>query len=268
MQKRMMGLHLGIAVFLIGALALFPATALGQQGGVVVFSKLIEGPVPADDPMSSTWDQARPVEFPLSAQVHWEPRLLWNPTATSVKVSALHNEEDLAILLEYKDPKKGPNDAAAIEFPVGDEKAHFAHAQPMVQVEGGYVNIWYWKGDEAREMNAQGFGTLKPQAQQDVDGLGVWQDGVWRVVFSRKLETGDEKDARIVPGEFHQIAFAIWDGENGETGSKKAVSSWWYFRAEPPPDPTVWIYSLIAVAGAVIFEMVLLRRLRKRPENA
>jgi len=238
-------------------------SAGAQEGGVVVFSKLIEGPVPADDPWSALWNQSQAVEFPLSGQVHWEPRLLL-PTVTSVKARSLHNGADLAILLEYPDPEQDSTDAAAIEFPTGEEKAHFAHGQPMLQVEGGPVNIWFWKGDQTQDLNAKGFGTLTAQAQQDVRGKGVWKDGMWRVAFSRKLQTGDQKDVQITAGEFKQIAFAIWEGSKGEQGSRKSVSSWWYFRAEPPPDHSIWVYTLIAVAGAVVFEIVLVRRVRKK----
>jgi len=246
-----------------------PGITVAQEGGVVVYSKLIEGPVPGDDPWSPIWDEkAQVVEFPMSAQVHWEPRLLSEPTAKTVKVRSLQNGEDLAILLEYQDPEKGPKDAAAIEFPVGEEKSHFAHAQPMVQVQGGFVNIWYWKEDQVKDMHSKGFGTLKAHQQQDVSGKGVWQNGVWRVVFSRKIETGDNNDVVIVPGEFKQIAFAIWDGENREEGSKKAISSWWYFNAEPPPDQSFYVYAGLAVVGAALFEIVLIRRIRKRSEIA
>ncbi len=249
------------------SLVVLPLSAQAQEGGVVVFAKLVEGPLPTEDLVSPLWQQARAVEFPLSAQVHWEPRI-FSVTAKSVKVRALHNGEDLAILIEYQDPTKGDDDAAAVQFPVGDEKAHFAHAQRMLQMESGSVNIWHWKEGEVGDLNAKGFGNLRAQDRQDVTGFGVWNDGVWRVVFQRKLQTDDEKDAQIIPGEFLQIAFAIWDSDNGETGSKKAVSSWWYFRAEPPADPTVWIYSLIAVAGAALFEVVLIKRLKKRSADA
>lgn len=241
--------------------------AIAQEGSVVVFSKLIEGPVPADDPWSAQWDQAQAAEFPMSGQVHWEPRLLV-ASVESVKVRSLHNGVDLAILLEYKDAQQDPTDAAAIEFPVGDLKAHFAHGQPMLQVEGGPVNIWYWKGDTAQDMNAKGFGTLKVQAQQDIRAKGVWKDGVWRVVFSRRLQTGDEQDVQILPGEFKQIAFAVWEGSKGEQGGRKNITSWWYFRAAPPPDPGIWVYTLMAVVGAVAFEFVVIRRIRKKTEYA
>ena len=261
--KTNLSLFISLLVFFI-----ITGWAFAQEGGVVVYSKLIEGPVPGDDPLSPLWDEkGQEVEFPMSAQVHWAPRLLTEPTAKTLKVRSLHNGEEIAFLLEYHDPEQGARDAAAIEFPVGEKKSHFAHAQPMVQVEGGFVNIWYWKENQVKDMYAKGFKTLKPHDQQDVSGKGVWQDGVWRIVFSRKLETGDEKDVIIVPGEFSQIAFAVWDGENREEGSKKAISSWWYFMAEPPPDQSFYIYAGLAVVGAALFEIVFIRRIRKRSSN-
>jgi DMSO reductase family type II enzyme heme b subunit len=189
-------------------------------------------------------------------------------SVNSVKVRSLHNGTELAILLEYQNPEQDPTDAAAIEFPVGEDKAHFAHGQPMIQVEGGPVNIWYWRGDQILDMSAKGFGTLKAQAQQDVKGKGVWKEGTWRITFTRKLQSGDEKDVQIAPGEFKQIAFAIWEGTKGEQGGRKNITSWWYFRAEPPPDRSIWVYTLVAVAGAVVFEVVLVRRMKKRVKKS
>ena len=254
-------------VFLILVILAIPALTVAQEGGVVVFSKLIEGSVPGQDPMSPLWDEAKVVEFPLSAQVHWAPRQMFTPVK-SVKVRSLHNGDETAILLEYQDKKQNATDAAAVEFPATDSKAHFAHGQEMMQVEGGPVNIWYWRSDLVQDMTAQGFGTLQVQDQQDVTGQGVWQDGVWRVAFSRKLDTGDPEDAQLIPGQFSQIAFAIWEGGMGDTGSKKAISSWWYFQAEPPTDRSIWIYTLLAVVVAGIAEMVLVRRLKKGSTNA
>jgi DMSO reductase family type II enzyme heme b subunit len=161
-----------------------------------------------------------------------------------------------------------PADAVAIEFPVGQDKAHFAHGQPMIQVEGGPVNIWYWKADQTLDMNAKGFGTLKAQTQQDVKGKGVWKNGTWRITFTRKLESGDENDVQIVPGEFKQIAFAVWEGSKGEQGGRKNITSWWYFRTEPPPDRSIWVYTLVAIAGTVVFEVVLVRRMKKKVKNS
>ncbi len=229
--------------------------------------------VPADDPTASAWNAVAASQFPMSPQVHW-PTRIQEVTVKDVRVRGLHDGKQVAILLEYDDPTQDQDDAAAIEFMVGDKKAHFAHGQPMGQVEGGPVNIWFWKNKDAKalDMNAKGFGTLKVQDQQDVKGKGVYQDGKWRVVFSRALTTGDANDTQFTPGEFINIAYAVWDGQKDpasgdlkEKGSQKAVSSWWYFRVDPQPDYTSYFYALLAIGLAAGFEFVVIRKLRKGP---
>lgn len=253
------------------ALALQGLSTADAQESVAVRAPIVEGSLPVDDPNAAAWNSAPAAQFPLSPQVHWQNRIQ-EVTVKDVKVRALHDGSQIAVLLEYEDPTEDPDDAAALEFMVGDKKAHFAHGQPMLQVEGGPVNIWYWKNkeDKAVDMNAKGFGTLKAQEHQDVKAKGAYANGTWKVVFSRALSTEHpEEDTQINPGEFINIAFAIWDGkktasgELQEKGSQKAVSSWWYFRAEPPPDYSPYLYAAVAVGIAVGFQFVLIRKLKK-----
>ena len=252
-------------VILSGAIPSF------AQESVAVRASMVKETLPADDPNAAAWNSAPLSEFPLSPQVHWQNRIQ-EATVKDLKIRALHDGTQLAILLEYADPTEDPDDAAALEFMVGDKKAHFAHGQPMAQVEGGPVNIWFWKNKEhkAVDMNAKGFGTLKAQGHQDVKAKGVYVNGTWKVVFSRSLvnEHVDE-DVQVKPGEFINIAFAVWDGRKDaagdlvEKGSQKAVSSWWYLRAEPPPDYSGYLYAALAIALAVGFQFVLIRKLKK-----
>ncbi len=241
----------------------------GDTGSVSVRLYLTEGALPTDDPNAASWNSIQPSEFKLAPQVHWPDRIQ-EVTVKSVKVRGMHNGQELAIMVEYEDPSEDPADAAALEFMVGDKKAHFAHGQEMLQVEGGPVNIWYWKKEDGKaiDMSAKGFKTLRPQEQQDVSATGVWQGGTWRVVFSRPLQTGDEHDVQINPGEWTSVAFAFWDGQivDGavkEKGSQKAVSSWWYVRAEPPPDNSIFGYVVLGIAIAAGFEFFLIRKIRK-----
>jgi DMSO reductase family type II enzyme heme b subunit len=305
-----------ILIFFFSVLPMAPGLAPLAHGqeSVVVRAKLIQGEVPTD-PLSPEWNKVPATEFPMSPQVHWQKRIL-QTTVKSITVRGVHNTKQIAFLLEYADPTQDPADAAALEFMVGEKKAHFAHGQPMAQVEGGPVNIWYWRNDTpgAADMSAQGFGTLKKQAQQDVQAKGVWKadkvkvkhkerklnvrkdpkgepmkdpktgdplfdeetkvmeedvTGVWRVVFTRALTTTDKEDVQIQPGTFPNIAFAVWDGkklESGdlkEAGSQKAVSSWWYFNAEPPPDYSIYLYGLMAVVLAAGVEFVIIRKVKK-----
>jgi DMSO reductase family type II enzyme heme b subunit len=245
--------------------------AVQAQESVAVRASLVQGALPVDDPTAAAWSSAPSAEFPMSPQVHWPVRIT-EVTAKSVKVKGLHDGTNVAILLEFADPTEDPDDAAAIEFMVGDTKAHFAHGQRMGQVEGGPVNIWYWKNKDGKgvDMSAKGFGTLKAQGHQNVKAKGVYQNGAWKVVFSRPLSTENTvEDTQLKPGEFASIAFALWDGKRTEAGqpkekgSEKAVSSWWYLRAEPPPDYSPYLYAGLAIALAVGFELVLVRRLKK-----
>ena len=257
-------------LLLAAAGTLMPALGLAQES-VAVRAVMVKGGAPGEDPNAAAWNAVPVSEFPLSPQVHW-PTRIGEVTAKSVKVRGVHDGQQLVIMLEYADPSEDPDDAAALEFMVGDKKAHFAHGQPMAQVEGGPVNIWYWKNKDAKvlDMNARGFGTLKVQDQQDVKGKGVYQNGTWKVVFTRSLTTNDvDHDTQFKPGEFINIAFAIWDGkklESGdlkEKGSQKAVSSWWYFRAEPPPDYSGYFYAALAIGLAAGVQFVIIRKLKK-----
>jgi DMSO reductase family type II enzyme heme b subunit len=269
--KRKTQWHKGGAALLAAAVVLCGATASLAQESVAVRAPMVKGTLPAEDPESAVWNSAPLSQFPLSPQVHWQNRIQ-EATVKDVKIRALHDGTQVAFLLEYADPTQDPDDAAALEFMVGDKKAHFAHGQPMAQVEGGPVNIWFWKNKEnkAVDMSAKGFGTLKAQAHQDVKGKGVYANGTWKVVFSRPLATEHpDEDAQVKPGEFINIAFAVWDGQKDasgelrEKGSQKAVSSWWYFRAEPPADYSGYLYAAMAIALAVGFQFVLIRKLKK-----
>ncbi len=132
------------------------------------------------------------------------------------------------------------------------------------------MDIWYWKAGENKGTNmwAKGFKTLRVQENQDVKATGAWANGEWRVVFSRALETGDAEDRQFPSGEFTNIAFAVWDGGNREKGSMKAVTSWWFFRPEPPKDPKILLYTIGAVVLVGLIELVLVRRLRKEGKSA
>ena len=262
-------LRVGIGV--LTAIMVGGVTIGFAQESVSVRATLMTGGVPVDDPNAAAWSSAPPATFPMSPQVHWQNRIQ-EVTVKDVIVRALHDGKQVAVLVEYADPTQDPDDAAALEFMVGDKKAHFAHGQPMLQVEGGPVNIWFWKNKTAKavDMNAKGFGTLKAQEHQDVKAKGVYSNGTWKVVFSRDLSTGhSEEDVQITPGQFISIAFAVWDGRKDgagdlvEKGSQKAVSSWWYFRADAPPDYSGYMYAAIAAALALGFQFVLIRKLKK-----
>jgi len=80
---------------------------------------------------------------------------------------------------------------------------------------------------------AAGIGTLtpRPAAAQNVSGKGVWSGGEWRVVFLRNLEAPGDGDVRLVDGA--PVAFAVWNGSEGDRNGIKAVSTWYRLELAP-----------------------------------
>jgi hypothetical protein len=92
------------------------------------------------------------------------------------------------------------------------------------------------------DVMAGGFGTLtaQPDKGQNVQGMGAWSDGKWRVVFSRDLGSTEVEDVRFTPGRLYSIAFAAWDGENDERNGQKSTSQWVSMQlAGNPPAPVI-----------------------------
>ncbi len=90
------------------------------------------------------------------------------------------------------------------------------------------------------DLVAGGFGSLtsQPQTSQNVQGYGVYENGKWRVIFSRDLTSSDPDDVNFVVGDVYSIAFAAWDGANGERNGQKSTSQWVSLQFESaPPTP-------------------------------
>ena len=62
---------------------------------------------------------------------------------------------------------------------------------------------------------------------------GVWSEGRWSVVFARPMETHDTGDYQFAPGTRDVMAFAIWEGHDGNVSGRKQHSQWVVFEIEP-----------------------------------
>ncbi len=84
------------------------------------------------------------------------------------------------------------------------------------------------------DLNAIGFGTLTSQSPEDqnVQGRGVWKGGKWRVVIVREMRSKGDRDAQFIPGQSLPVAFAVWDGAQGDRDGQKAVSVWQQLKVE------------------------------------
>lgn len=223
----------------------------------VIAARRVEGTLPAivDDP---AWRNAHAVTFRLAPNVIKEPRL-FTPLNDAITARALYNDQEIAFLLEvddrtyslpgdpleqrYRIDKVEPaSDAVAIELPAalaeGMEKPLYRHGDA-----GHPVNIWYWNAGSKDPERAATTAVLdgrgpdvrpEPRAESNVSASGAWHEGRWRVLFKRRLITGEEKDLSMEPGRFIPIAFANWDGTNGEKGGRHTLTTWNWLLLEPP----------------------------------
>ncbi|MBI2218140.1 MAG: c-type cytochrome [Candidatus Rokubacteria bacterium] len=126
-----------------------PATAPVENGTVRV--RRVQGEI-ALDPSAATWRRARLQAVPL--------RTLWlrAKQIPEVRVAAVHNGRELALLLEWDDPAGDVaalgveqfRDAVAVQFPTRATALH-AHGHPepsyVMGDKDNPVNIWHWKAD-------------------------------------------------------------------------------------------------------------------------
>jgi complex iron-sulfur molybdoenzyme family reductase subunit gamma len=95
------------------------------------------------------------------------------------------------------------------------------------------VNAWQWRADmpegTGRNVTAEGLGTSMESPRNILRTGSLWKAGHWAVVFSRALHTteADGGGAEFTPASESKVAFAVWNGSNGERAGIKAFSQTW-----------------------------------------
>ncbi|MCH8158178.1 MAG: c-type cytochrome, partial [Nitrospinae bacterium] len=137
---------------------------------------------------------------------------------------------------EEEEPTEEPQaqkfaDSIAIQFPVSVD-TNPARKPYFLNGDAGHpVNLWKWNSYpmQAVEMNATGVDKFSEQesASQSLTSKAVFRYGRYSLVMKRKLTTADTaNDVQLRSGQHTPIAFNVWNGTAGETGSMKAISSW------------------------------------------
>jgi DMSO reductase family type II enzyme heme b subunit len=90
------------------------------------------------------------------------------------------------------------------------------------------------------DLTAGGFGTLlsQPLEQQNVQGHGVWVDGQWSTIFSRRLSSSESTDISFAMDRIYSVAFAVWDGAQAERNGQKSTSQWVSLRLDAQAAPS------------------------------
>lgn len=276
---------------------------IAYSQGLVVMAKKVSGELPLD-PAHSLWNGPSVLEIPLAPQVMAKPRIYESPIK-KLKVRALHNSREIAFLVEWADETEDSvldlnrfSDALALEFPSRSAaaKPHFA----MGDKENA-VNIWVWKAawqktpkpeimyasvddflggvmadnpvsrprtSPVENIVAQGYGSatdMEKSENQNVNGNGKWESKRWSVVIKSSLASPNKYDVSFNEGGVTPVAFAVWDGSDGDRGGRKVISTWYYVGLETEERKTIYLYPVIAliVAAGIVAGIIFVIRKRR-----
>lgn len=147
---------IGLTFVLAVTLTFFKVPIASSQGQTLS-AAFVSGELPVLDPGSELWQNSRPLQVPLSAQQISRPLALATRTR-SVTARSLHNDAQIAILVEWEDATQNDttirvqdfSDMVALQFPVSEGQPFFCMGQ-----EGGNVEIWLWKSDWQADITAR-----------------------------------------------------------------------------------------------------------------
>ena len=177
--------------------------------------------------------------------------------AEGVHVQALHDGENLAIRLTWKDAT-GDDGATRGDLTVDSAALQLADAeQPpffgMGERDDGTV-LWTWsarfgglptRSSEIRAKSHRSIDVGEPWVRRTVRASATWDDEAWQLVFLvplddtvdapfRAARAGEpNRGADLEPGGSASVAFAIWDASAGDTGPYKSVSVWQRLELDP-----------------------------------
>ena len=121
---------------------------------------------------------------------------------------------------------------------------------------------------DVREVRANGMTRLEeqPADAQDVRGRIAYADGRYQLLIHRSLRTEDKKDLQFDAGAFVPIAFAAWDGSNGEVGTRCSVSTWYFLLLEKPASNKPYLLGLVGALLTLAVQFGARRSARRGSE--
>lgn len=148
----------------------------------------------------------------------WAWKADWQAAITSLRDVEGAYPEMYVDQYPFTDPDQGSQTQA------GD----YSDRDYLPALQAGNLSALPVRTTPVENLVAGGFGSLTtlPEELQHVQGYGTWQNGKWRVIFSRRLTPDVQGDVAFTPGKTYSIAFAVWDGANYERNGQKSTSQW------------------------------------------
>lgn len=88
----------------------------------------------------------------------------------------------------------------------------------------GNLNASSSRTSPVEKLTARSFGTLKTCATQNCTGKGVHEDGKWVATLVKPFAATDPDELALAVSTTYTCAFAMWTGNENDSGSKKSPS--------------------------------------------
>lgn len=248
-----------LLALLVAAAALAPSFAGGRPANEIPVYEPTED-VTLADPASEDWLDAPAVTVPLTSAPSGVPAAD-QTSIEQLSVRAAIDDGRLYVWVSWADPTADTAadsplafaDAVAVQLPVNTS------TRPPIAMGSSRspVNVWYWNADSGtEELVAGGGGTTTGVEDPAVTAAAARDDGRWTVVFARDLAVDGDNRTTVTRDRNLDVAFAAWNGSNGERAGRKGVSEWHHFATGPGPQgppyaAVLWTVAGIAVAVAV-----------------
>ena len=255
-----------------------------DPGAKIVVSRVDALPESDDD---AAWAAATPARIRTLPNVIERPRLFWQ-SVEFITVQALYTSNEIALRIRWDDRtnSKGTNVDQKYEDADGSIYRGTPHPDQLaIQLPPRFdgktrpyvlfgdnkrpANLWWWRADQNSfsEIDAKGYGafTRQPDGSQGLKGRVTFDDGRYTMVVRRALSTEQTKnDAQFVSGAFLPILFHVWDGDRGEVGTRRALTTWYWLYLEAETPRNAFVLPPIAFLVTLGLLLGLVQRTRKR----
>lgn len=160
------------------------------------------------------------------------------PDGVAISFSLANDTPPESIMMGFKETVNIWMWKASLDTQYWQEAPPLAGSSPndyYTYTEAAAFPDWSPEIDSAcQDLIADKPGTLTLKEDSELNGRGQWSQGKWRVLIKRSLTTAGnpEADVQLGSGEYY-AAFAVWNGDKGDRGSRKSISNWVILNIKP-----------------------------------
>lgn len=237
-----------------------------------IAAERIEGEIPMD-PEDPIWQNTKSNYFPLLGQVTVEPRRFW-PTVDDIYVKVIHNGKEVAFLIEWDDPTKSPvapnkvyplqySDGFDLQLPIElpdnpTKKPYFIGGDKKRK-----AGVWSWNSESEQAVLLKGKGIYSRKVVEGatpIETKASYEDGRWTLLMKRAMKTDNENELQFEAGKFMPIAFQALDGSEGDTGTLRSMSTYYWLVLKPEMPKSRYAAAAVAFILTLGLEFVWMRR--------